>query len=132
MWASVGKFVGGKVVTAILVVGVAGGVIWFWKHPEDLRSIWDATKSAIAWLSFAAVLPWALFFTVPLVRKFDNNLAPAVMLMSYLAIDAVVALWLAEWSIQGSLSWVVVILGLLAAAVYNYLVAQTIDEHLDM
>ena len=130
MWASVGKFVGGKLVTAILVVGVAGGVIWFWKHPEDLRSIWDTAKSAMAWLGLVLVLPWALFFTIPLTRKFDNNLAPAVMLLSYLAIDAVAALWLAEWSIQGSLNWIVVIFGLLAAGIYNFLVAQTIDGHL--
>jgi len=131
MWASVGKFIGGKVITAILIVGVAGAGIWFWKHPEDLRSIWNTAKSGIVWIGFAAVLPWALFFTVPLARRFDNNLAPAVMLLSYLAIDAAMALWLADWAPGGSLAWSVVILGLLAAAVYNYLVAQTIDEHLD-
>lgn len=131
MWAAVGKFVGSKLVTAVLVVGVAGGLIWFWKHPEDLRAIWETIKVALAWIGLAAVLPWALFFMVPVARKFDSNAASAVVLLFYFALDALAALWLADWNVEGALSWTVVLLGLLAAAVYNFLVAETVDNHID-
>ena len=131
MWTGIGKYVGGKALTAILVVATFCGVIWFWRHPEQIQVLWDATKAALVWIGFVIVLPWATFFAVPLVRKFDNNVAPAIMLMTYVALDAVAALYLAEWQIGGALAWTVVILGLLAASVYNYLVTQTIDERIE-
>jgi len=131
MWGTLGKFVGGKVLTAILVVATGCGVIWFWKHPEHIESLWEMTKSSLVWIGFVLVLPWATFFAVPWVRKFDSNAAAAVMLAAYTALDALVAFYLAEWKIEGTLTWAVILLGLLSASVYNYLVAQTIDDRME-
>lgn len=131
MWGTLGKYVGGKVLTAILVVATGCGVIWFWKHPEHIESLWEATKASLVWIGFVLVLPWATFFAVPLVRKFDSNAAAAVMLAAYAALDALVAFYLAEWHVEGALTWAVILLGLLAASVYNYLVAQTIDDRME-
>jgi hypothetical protein len=131
VWTEVGKFVGGKVLTAILVVGVFASGVWFWRHPEQLQAIWGVLKSVLAWLGFVIVLPWALFFVVPWIRRFESNLAAALMLLGYLLLDVLVALYLADWQVSGALTWIVMILGFLAAGVYNFLVCETIDNRLE-
>lgn len=130
MWGTLGKYIGGKVLTAVLVVATICGAIWFWKHPEHIQALWDTTKASLVWIGFVLVLPWATFFAVPLARKFDSNAAPAIMLGVYAAIDTLMALYLAEWQIDGVLTWAVVLLGLLSASIYNYLVSQTIDDYI--
>ena len=135
MWESVGKYVGGKVLTAVLVVASAAGVIWFWKHPEQLQTIWRVIKYVLAWLGFVIVLPWALFFVPGWVVKKESNLAAGLMLVGYLVLDIVVALILAGGvSGHGTLTWIVLLLGFATAAVYNFLVcdyqADRIDESL--
>ena len=127
MWQAIGKYVGGRVLTAILVIASAGCVIWFWRHPEQLQEIWRVAKLALAWIGFVLVLPWALFFLLAWVRKFENNVAPAIMLIGYLAVDVVAALYLAGWHVSGALAWIVLLLGFLAAGVYNFLVCETLD-----
>ncbi len=67
MLTAIGQYVGGKVITAVLVVSSAGAVIWFWRHPEQLETIWQTLKYVVAWLGFVIVLPWATFFVTPLV-----------------------------------------------------------------
>jgi hypothetical protein len=131
MWQAVGKYVGGKVLTAVLVVGAAATVIWFWKHPEQLRDLWNIFKLVLVWLGVVIVLPWALFFVVPWVQKRDNNVAPALMLLGFLAIDVLVALYLAGWSVSGALAWMVLLIGFLAAGVYNFLVCDFIAHRIE-
>lgn len=131
MWASLGKFVGGKVLGAILIVASGASLIWFWKHPEQLQAIWATLKGVIAWLGIVIVLPWATFFVPAKVVKLESNAAAAVMLAGYLLVDVLFALWLGGWSIDGTLTWVVLILGFLAAGVYNFLVCDTVAERLD-
>ncbi len=134
MWATIGKYVGGKVLTAILVVASAAGIIWFWKHPEQLQALWQVIKYVLAWLGLVIVLPWALFFVPPWVIKKESNFAAGLMLAGYLALDVVVALLLAGARGHGTLTWVVLLLGFGAAGVYNFLVcdyhADRIDESL--
>ena len=134
MWEAIGKYVGGKVLTAILVVSSAAGIIWFWKHPEQLQAIWQVIKYVLAWLGFAIVLPWALFFVPPWVMKKESNLAAGLMLAGYLALDVIAALLLAGIRGHGTLTWIVLLLGFGAAGVYNFLVcdfqAERIDESL--
>ncbi len=135
MWEAIGKYVGGKVLTAILVVSSAAGIIWFWKHPEQLQTIWQVIKYVLAWLGFAIVLPWALFFVPPWVMKKESNLAAGLMLAGYLALDVIAGLLLAGGVRgHGTLTWIVLLLGFGAAGVYNFLVcdfqAERIDESL--
>ena len=126
IWESVGKYVGGKVLTAVLVVsGVLAG-IWFYQHPDDIARLWTAIKLALCWLGFVAVLPWALFFVVPIILRTESNLVSALMLAGFLTVDVLVAFWLAGWSVAGALSWVLLFLGFLIAALYNFLVCEFI------
>jgi hypothetical protein len=135
MWATIGKYVGGKVLTAVLVLGAAAGIIWFWRHPEQLETLWGVIKRVLAWLGFVIVLPWALFFVPAWVMKKESNLAAGLMLAAYLLLDVIVAFLLAGGVRgHGTLAWVVLLLGFGAAAVYNFLVcdfqADWIDESL--
>ena len=121
MLTAIGQYVGGKVVTAVLVVAVAGAGIWFWKHPEDLQMIWRTLKYVVAWMGFVLVLPWATFFVTPWIASKDSNAAAALMLFGYWLADVLVAFWLMG-TLRGhaTLTWVVVLLGFLAAGVYNF------------
>ncbi len=131
MWASLGKFVGGKVLTAILIVSTGASLIWFWKHPEVLVALWENLKAVLAWMGFVIVLPWAMFFVPAKVIGLESNGAAAAMLIGYLVIDVVVAFWLADWRIGGALTWVVVLLGFLTAGVYNFLVCDYLAERFE-
>jgi hypothetical protein len=125
MLTSIGQYVGGKVITAVLVVSGAGALIWFWNHPEDLQTIWRTLKYVVAWMAFVVVFPWATFFVTPWVVSRDSNLAAALMLAGYLLVDAVVAFCLIG-GVTGlsTFVWVLFILGFLAAAVYNLKVCE--------
>jgi hypothetical protein len=131
MWATIGKFVGAKVLTALLVVSAGASLIWFWNHPEVLRALWAGLKGVLAWLGFVIVLPWSLFFVTVKVVKMESNQAAVALVLGFLAVDIIVALWLADWSITGALTWVVVLLGFLTAGVYNFLVCDYVADQLD-
>jgi len=131
MWQAIGQYVGGRVLTAVLVVASAAGIIWFWKHPEQLQSLWQVIKYVLAWLGFAIVLPWALFFVSPWVAKKESNLAAGLMLGGYLVLDVIAALWLAGVGGHGTLTWIVLLLGFLSAGVYNFLVCDFQAEKID-
>ena len=125
MLTALGKYVGGKVVTAILVVAGAGAVIWFWRHPEDLKTIWLTIKYVLVWLGFVLVLPWATFFVTPWIVGRESNMAAALMLAGYVVADAIVAIVLMDGVRgHGALTWMVVLLGFLSAGVYNFKVCE--------
>lgn len=125
MLTAIGQYVGGKVVTAVLVVASAGAVIWFWKHPEHLQTIWLTIKYVLVWLGFVLVLPWAMYFVMPWVVSKDSNAAAGAMLLGYVLADVAVALYLAG-GVRGhdALTWMVLLLGFLSAGVYNFLVCD--------
>ena len=125
MFATLAQYITGKVVTAILVVAGGAALIWFWRHPEHLATIWKTLKYVVTWLGFVLVLPWACFFIIPWVVKKESNAASAVMLAGFVLADAVVAFYLIG-GVRGlgSLSWMVLILGFLCAGVYNLMVCN--------
>ncbi len=132
MLTAVGQYVGGKVLTAILVVATAGATIWFWKHPEHLKTIWLTIKYVLVWLGFVIVLPWATFFVTPWAVSKDSNLVVALMLVGYVMADVLVAVSLIG-GVSGHdvLTWMVLLLGFLAAGVYNYMVCEFQAERLE-
>ena len=122
------KYVGAKVLVAVCALGVVLAGIWFWRHPEDLRALWTVIRLTLAWLAFAAILPWALFFVPPIVVKQESNLLSAAMVAGYLLIDVLVALWLAGWRVGSTLGWVVLLAAFLAAGLYNVIVSEFIAD----
>ena len=122
---TIGQYIGGKVITAILVVSGACAVIYFWRHPEALATIWLTVKYALVWIGFVLVLPWATFFITPWVASKDSNAAAALMLIGYLLADSLLAIWLMG-GVRGHnlFAWAVVLLGFLSAGVYNFKVCE--------
>lgn len=114
--------------TAILVVSSGASLIWFWRHPESLQAIWATMKGVLAWLGFVIVLPWSLCFATAKVVKLESNGAGAALLSGIVVLDVIVAFWLGGWGFSGVLTWVVVLLGFLSAAVYNFLVCDFLAE----
>jgi hypothetical protein len=131
MWKSIGQYVGGKLLTAVILLTVGLVGFWFYRHPEDLAALWHTLKLALTWIGFVAVMPWALFFVPQLILRTESNLGSAAMLVGYLILEAAVAFWLAGWSIGGTLDWVLLILGLLTAAIYNFLVCEFIAARVE-
>lgn len=124
MFAAIGKYVGGKVLAALLGVGAVLSIIWFWNHPEQLQAIWAVLKGVLVWLGLVIVLPWAAFFVTGWVVKRESNLAAGVLLGALTAIDALFAFYLAGWQVEGALTWMVLLLGFLSAGAYNFLVCD--------
>ncbi|MEK6799787.1 MAG: hypothetical protein AABZ12_12550 [Planctomycetota bacterium] len=132
MLTTLGQYIGGKVVTAILVVSGSGAAIWFWRHPEDLATIWVTLKYVIVWLGFVVILPWASCFVTPWVVEKESNFAAGLMLGGYSVADAVVAFCLiGRIGGLGGFTWMILLLGFLAAAVYNLKVCEYQAGRLD-
>lgn len=125
MWAAAGQYVGGRVVTAVLVLAVAGAGYWFYQHPEHLDTIWQIIKYVIAWIGFVLVLPWATIFVTTWIVSKDSNTAAVLMLSGYVLADVLVAFWMIG-SVSGhnALTWVVLLLGFLSAGLYNFKVCE--------
>ncbi len=129
MLTTAGGYIGGKVVTAILVAALLGGGYWCYRNPDDLRTVWHAIKYAAVWLGVVAMLPWATFFVTTWVIAKDSNCAAALMLGGYALADVLVAVFLIGGvSGLGTLTWMVLFLGFLSAAVYNFKVCEYLAE----
>ncbi len=129
MIEGVAKYVGGKALSAAILVCAALAVIWYWNlPPEQKELIWRTVKGALVWVGFVAVLPWALFFVPAMVVKAESNLVSALALAGYLAVDVAFALYLTGGGMGGTLSKGVMILGFLAGAVYNFMVCEFLAQ----
>ena len=125
MFTTLGQYLGGKVITAILVVlgGLTG--IYFWKNPDDLATIWNTIQYALVWIGIVLALPWATFFVTSWVAAKESNAAAAAMLAAYVLVDAGVAVWLIGGvGSHSGLTWAVLLFGILTAGVYNFKVCE--------
>ncbi len=131
MIEAIGKYVGGKVVTILCLLGAGLAGYWFYTHPDEIRTLWSVVRLALAWIAFAAVLPWSSFAMMKWVLRFESNAAGAILLAAYSVLDIVAALWLAGWQVRGALAWTVVLVGWLAATAYNYVICESLARHVD-
>ena len=132
MFTAMGQYLGARVVTMILFFAGVASTIWFWRHPEDLKTIWLTIKYVLVWLGVVLMLPWATFFVTSWVVAKDPNAVAALMLLGYLLIDAGLAFFLMG-SLRGhnTLTWMVLLLGFLSAGVYNFKVCEFQADRLD-
>ena len=132
MFTAMGQYLGARVVTMILFFAGVASTIWFWQHPEDLKTIWQTIKYVLVWLGVVLMLPWATFFVTSWVVPKDSNAVAALMLFGYLLIDAGLAFFLMG-SLRGhnTLTWMVLLLGFLSAGVYNFKVCEFQADRLD-
>ena len=132
MLGGIAKYVGGKAVTALLVVVSAVVIIWYWQlAPQERAELWGMVRGVLIWLGFVAVLPWGTFFVPAMILRAENNVASAVMLLGYLALDAGLALYLTWGRTSNAWHIAVLLLGLLCAATYNFLVCDFLAERFE-
>ncbi len=132
MLTEIGQHVGGKVISGVVALGTIGAGIWFWKHPEHLETIWMTIKYVLVWIGIVLALPWATFFLTSWVVAKDSNVAAVLMLVGYLVADAIVAFCLiGRIRGLGGFTWMILLLGFLAAAVYNLKACEHQAERLE-
>ena len=121
-----------RAVTMILFFSGVGATIWFYKHPEDLQTIWLTIKYVLVWLGIVLMLPWATFFVTTWVVSKDSNAAVALLLLGYLFVDATIAFFLmGGLGGHNALTWMVLLLGFLSAGVYNFKVCEFQADRLE-
>jgi len=132
MIQSIARYVGAKVLTALLVVASAVVVIWYWRlAPEARAQMWEVVRGGMIWVGFVFVLPWALFFVPPRVVRAESNVVSALMLLGYLALDIGFALYLTAGSMGNAWQTGLMLLGFLCAATYNFVVCEYLADRSD-
>jgi len=123
------KTMTGKVVSGFVGLAViAAGISWWQMDPNTRQMLVSGTGRIISWLGIVLIVPWATFFVIGRVAKFDNNLAGATLVGAYTVIEALVLAWLFGWHIPTATAWTFFILGGLFAAVYNLFTCDWIAE----
>jgi len=133
----VGKFAGKKIAAAVITVAVVAAGIWCWQHPAEVKAFGHVVKVTLLWVVVTGALPWSSFlFMRPLMRLQSENLSAngAAMLSigviaAYWLVDVLLALWLADWGISGTFSWIVVLIGFAAAGVYNFVICESLARY---
>ena len=137
--ADIGKFVGAKVATAVIFLAVAGGGYWCYQNPESLKAGANVVKLTLVWIVVSGALPWTSYlFMRPLLDAQGKMQSAqgaaavgAAIVGVYCLIDVMLAFYLAGWSIQGSLTWIVVMLGFIAAGAYNFVICESLARQAD-
>jgi hypothetical protein len=119
-----GKVVGGAVVLAV----VAAAISWWQMDPATRQMLVGGTGKILSWLGIVLILPWATFFLVGRVAKFDSNAAGAALVASYTLAEVVLLMWLFGWRLPGATAWTFLCVGALFAAVYNLFTCDWIAE----
>jgi hypothetical protein len=96
--------------------------------PATRQMLVSGTGKIISWMGIVLIVPWATFFVIGRVSKFDNNMAGAVLVGAYTLIESLVLAWLFGWHIPTATAWTFFILGGLFAAVYNLFTCDWIAE----
>jgi len=126
------KSIAGKIVAGLVAVGVlAAGVSWWQMDLATRDALIKSTGKILAWIGIVGVLPFVTFFVTRAVAKFENNVLASVMVIGYTLLEFLLLLWLFDWSIEGTLAWAFVGLGVLTAALYNLLACDWLAEKFD-
>jgi hypothetical protein len=126
------KGMAGRIVTGLIVLGVvAGGISWWQMDPTTRQMIASGVGKLSLWLGVVVVLPWATFFLIGQVAKWQSNLAGAILVALYALLETVMLAWLFHWKIVTPTAWTFLIFGGLLAAGYNLLICDWIAEKLE-
>jgi hypothetical protein len=123
------KTMTGKIVSGLVGLAVIAAVISWWQmDPATRQTLVTGTGRIFAWFGIVLVVPWATFFVIGKVAKFDNNLAGAILVGAYTIIETLVLAWLFHWHMPSPTAWTFLLLGGLIAAVYNLFTCDWIAE----
>jgi hypothetical protein len=119
-----GKIVAGGVFLAVIISAIS----WWQMDPQTRSALVGNTGRIIGWFLAVLLVPWATFFLIGRVAKFESNLAGGLLVFAYTAVEVVLLLWLFDWSIASAAGWTFVGVGALLAAVYNLFTCDWIAE----
>lgn len=137
--ANIAKFIGAKVAAAIITVAVVAGGVWCYQNPEAVRTFGHVVKLTLLWLAIAAALPWTSYLYLrPLIRfqaerlsTYAASVLGAAVVVAYGLADIVLAFYLGDFTGAGTFTWIVLILGFLAAGAYNFVICESLARHIE-
>jgi hypothetical protein len=126
------KTVTGKVVSGLVSLAViAAGISWWRMDEATKHTLLTNTGRIASWGGIVLLVPWATFFIVGWVAKFESNLAGGILVLVYTLLEALLLGWLFHWSIPGPTAWTFFAVGTLLAAVYNLLTCDWLAEKME-
>ena len=139
VFAEVGKFVGAKVAGTLITLAMIAGGWWCYQNWDKVEAFGAVIKAVLFWILLVAALPWSSFLFMKPLIAFQSNLnsekaAAAVsigLIGVYCLLDAFFAFQLGDWSDKGGFSWFVLILGLVAAGAYNFVICESLARNAD-
>lgn len=137
--AEIGKFVGAKVAAAVIFLAVVAGGVWCYQNPEAVKAFGHVVKLTLLWIVVAAALPWSSYvFMRPLLRFQADQLSASgaaavsiAVIAAYWLIDIALAFCLGDFGDAGTFTWIVLLLGFLAAGTYNFVICESLARHVD-
>ena len=126
------KSAAGKILTgAVALAVIAAAISWWNMDPATRQMLLSGTGRILSWLGIVLIVPWATFFVIGRIAKFESNAAGAALVASYTLIEAVLLLWLFHWTMPNATAWTFVVVGALFAAVYNLFTCDWIAERVE-
>src|ERR1700722_12990082 len=122
----------GKGATGLIALAVvAGGIAWWQTDPATRHEILSVSGRLSGWAGIVLMVPWAVFWLIGWVARFESNAAGAVLILALTVVEATVLVWLFHWSLHGPTAWVLFVSANLTAGVYNLLSCDWIAEKME-
>jgi hypothetical protein len=133
------KTIGGKIVGGMVSLGVIVMVIAWWQMDQTTKDhlltgtghFFVGLMKVIGWILVVGVLPWVTFFMSGWVNKFENNVASALLIIGYTALEGLMLAWLFGWWVKGATSIVFFSGATLLAGAYNLFACDWIAEKVE-
>jgi hypothetical protein len=126
------KTIGGKIVSGVVAIAVIAIAITWWQMDVSTRHmLLSGSGKIIGWMLVVLVAPWASFFVVGWVAKFERNSAGALLVLFYTGCEALLLGWLFGWGIKGATAIVFFSAATLLAGAYNLFTCDWIAEKVE-
>jgi FtsH-binding integral membrane protein len=123
------KTVTGKVISGMVGLAViAGGISWWRMDEATKQMLLSGTGRILSWAMIVLLVPWATFFVISWVAKFNSNVAGGMLVFVYTVAEALLLAKLFYWRLPGATAWTFFATGALFAGVYNLLTCDWIAE----
>jgi FtsH-binding integral membrane protein len=120
----VGKIVAGAVGLAV----IAGGISWWSMSPATRGELVSGVGRFLSWLGVLLLVPWASFFIIGWVARFESNRAGGLLIAGYTIAEGIALAWLFGWHLHGATAIICFGAAVLLAAAYNLLICDWIAE----
>ena len=126
------KTMTGKVVSGLMGLAIVAGAISWWRMDEATKNmLLSGTGRILSWGGIVLLVPWATFFIIGWVAKFESNAAGGALVFAYTLLEALLLAKLFHWSLPGTTAWTFFAVGVLFAGVYNLLTCDWLAEKME-